>query len=35
MILFIGLFAAIAAKIYPKGILKSDSLTFKQLIQFK
>lgn len=34
MISFIGLFAAIAAKIYPKGVLKSDSLTFKQLIQF-
>lgn len=35
MILFIGLFAGIAAKIYPKGVLKSDSLTFKQLLQFK
>ncbi|MER2122238.1 MAG: ABC transporter permease [Solibacillus sp.] len=35
MILFIGLFAGIAAKIYPKGILKSDSLTLKQLMQFK
>ena len=34
MILFIAIFAAIAAKIYPKGVLKSDSLTFKQLIQF-
>ncbi|MFF2797250.1 ABC transporter permease [Lysinibacillus xylanilyticus] len=34
MISFIALFAAIAAKIYPKGVLKSDSLTFKQLIQF-
>lgn len=34
MIAFIALFAAIAAKIYPKGVLKSDSLTFKQLIQF-
>lgn len=34
MILFIALFAAVAAKIYPKGVLKSDSLTFKQLIQF-
>lgn len=35
MILFIGLFAGIAAKIYPKGVLKSDSLTLKQLMQFK
>ncbi|MEK4384564.1 ABC transporter permease [Solibacillus sp. FSL W7-1464] len=35
MILFIGVFAGIAAKIYPKGVLKSDSLTFKQLLQFK
>lgn len=35
MILFIGLFAGIAAKIYPKGVLKSDSLTLKQLLQFK
>jgi len=35
MILFIALFAAVAAKIYPKGVLKSDSLTLKQLIQFK
>ncbi|MEK5183771.1 ABC transporter permease [Solibacillus sp. FSL R5-0691] len=35
MILFIGLFAGIAARIYPKGVLKSDSLTLKQLIQFK
>lgn len=34
MILFIALFAAVAAKIYPKGVLKSDSLTLKQLIQF-
>ncbi|MFJ6264725.1 ABC transporter permease [Lysinibacillus xylanilyticus] len=34
MISFIALFAAMAAKIYPKGVLKSDSLTFKQLIQF-
>lgn len=34
MISFIALFAAVAAKIYPKGVLKSDSLTFKQLIQF-
>lgn len=34
MILFIALFAAVAAKIYPKGVLKSDSLTFKQLLQF-
>ena len=34
MILFIAIFAAIAAKIYPKGVLKSDSLTFKQLLQF-
>ena len=34
MLLFIALFAAVAAKIYPKGVLKSDSLTFKQLIQF-
>lgn len=34
MVLFIALFAAVAAKIYPKGVLKSDSLTFKQLIQF-
>ena len=35
MILFIGVFAGIAAKIYPKGVLKSDSLTLKQLMQFK
>lgn len=35
MILFIALFAAVAAKIYPKGVLKSDSLTLKQLIQSK
>lgn len=34
MLVFIALFAAIAAKIYPKGVLKSDSLTFKQLLQF-
>ena len=34
MLVFIALFAAIAAKIYPKGVLKSDNLTFKQLIQF-
>ncbi|MEB2300821.1 ABC transporter permease [Lysinibacillus xylanilyticus] len=34
MISFIALFAAMAARIYPKGVLKSDSLTFKQLIQF-
>ncbi|KOS59777.1 ABC transporter permease [Lysinibacillus agricola] len=33
MISFIALFAAMAARIYPKGVLKSDSLTFKQLIQ--
>lgn len=31
MILFIALFAGVAAKIYPKGVLKSDSLTIKQL----
>lgn len=35
MILFIALFAGVAAKIYPKGVLKSDSLTIKQLFQFK
>ena len=29
MISFIALFAAMAAKIYPKGVLKSDSLTFE------
>ncbi|MBM7606633.1 ABC-2 type transport system permease protein [Metabacillus crassostreae] len=34
MVFFIALFAAVAAKIYPKGVLKSDSLTFKQLIKF-
>lgn len=34
MIFFIALFAALAAKIYPKGVLKSDSLTLKQLLQF-
>ncbi|WP_075529160.1 ABC transporter permease [Sporosarcina ureilytica] len=34
MLLFIALFAALAARIYPKGVLKSDTLTFKQLIQF-
>lgn len=34
MLVFIALFAALAAKIYPKGVLKSDSLTFKQLLQF-
>ena len=33
MMLFIALFAALAARIYPKGVLKSDTLTFKQLIQ--
>ena len=33
MVLFIALFAAFAARIYPKGVLKSDTLTFKQLIQ--
>lgn len=33
MLLFIALFAALAARIYPKGVLKSDTLTFKQLIQ--
>ena len=33
MITFIALFAAIAAKIYPRGVLKSDSLTFKELLQ--
>ncbi|KGR76319.1 sodium ABC transporter permease [Ureibacillus sinduriensis BLB-1 = JCM 15800] len=33
MLAFIALFAAMAAKIYPKGVLKSDSLTFKQLMQ--
>ena len=32
MMLFIALFAALAARIYPKGVLKSDTLTFKQLI---
>ena len=32
MVLFIALFAAFAARIYPKGVLKSDTLTFKQLI---
>jgi len=35
MILFIALFAGVAAKIYPKGVLKSDSLTIKQLFHFK
>ena len=34
MMFFIALFAALAAKIYPKGVLKSDSLTLKQLLQF-
>ena len=34
MLVFIAIFAAVAAKIYPKGVLKSDNLTFKQLIQF-
>lgn len=34
MLLFIAVFAAVAAKIYPKGVLKSDAMTFKQLIQF-
>ncbi len=34
MITFIAIFAAVAAKIYPKGVLKSDSLTFKQLMLF-
>lgn len=33
MMLFIALFAAFAARIYPKGVLKSDTLTFKQLIR--
>jgi len=32
MLVFIAIFAAVAAKIYPKGVLKSDNLTFKQLI---
>lgn len=35
MLAFIALFAAMAAKIYPKGVLKSDSMTFKQLMQSK
>lgn len=32
MILFIILFATIAAKLYPRGVLKSEPMTFKQLL---
>lgn len=32
MILFITLFATIAAKLYPRGVLKSEPMTFKQLL---
>lgn len=33
MVLFVGLFATIAAKIYRKGMLKSDNMTLKQLFK--
>lgn len=32
MVLFITLFATLAAKIYPRGVLKSEPMTFKQLL---